>query len=418
MNDIFKNDLMPIFNIIKSNLLTIKSKIIQRERKLSVNDMLYKFCLQYGERKSYTDILSIFCLDNKNKVSKNAFLKKDNIFDVKYLEDLNKSILDIIYQKNKYRFVACDSTQILINNCYKKYDYSLCNNKHYYKGIISTLFDVEKKIPINYNLYKTTDERTALAEQFHFLKPNDVLILDRGYHSKDMIKIFNDKKIKFLMRVKKGCRFVDNFIKSKKCEDIINVNGYSTRLITYDVPNGKEKYYMATNILNEYDIPFFKDLYRQRWEVEINFKYSKYYLSLSDIHTKTEHTLKLNILTHQFITIISSYIEYLIFNKLIDENNKKLLDGNHKINTKSCINMTLRIIKIILYMKGKKKIHNSIIEILEHIETNIVYSKTGRHNIRSRKKPINKWRIGGTSSGRPHKTKNGIPHNKNIKKKS
>jgi hypothetical protein len=55
------------------------------------------------------------------------------------------------------------------------------------------------------------------------------------------------------------------------------------RIITYEINN--KKYFLGTTIMNK-TVAYFKDIYWKRWSVEINFRESKYLLSLNNILSK------------------------------------------------------------------------------------------------------------------------------------
>ena len=64
-----------------------------------------------------------------------------------------------VYIMNEQRIIAIDSI---------KHGFKISRNKHYYIALISTLFDIERKIPINYNLSTNCNERYALILHYHF----------------------------------------------------------------------------------------------------------------------------------------------------------------------------------------------------------------------------------------------------------
>ena len=86
-------------------------------------------------------------------------------------------LLLYIYNDNKPRILAVDGSQINLPKELHKSGFKLSNNKGYSVGHLSGIFDVEKNIPLNYNLVKHSNERIALIEQLKYVKKNDTLVL-------------------------------------------------------------------------------------------------------------------------------------------------------------------------------------------------------------------------------------------------
>jgi hypothetical protein len=68
--------------------------------------------------------------------------------------------------------------------------------KTYCTGLISSLFDIDNKMLINYKLYKKHDERSALMKQINYLRKGDIVIMDRGYYGKNFYFFSMKKKSK------------------------------------------------------------------------------------------------------------------------------------------------------------------------------------------------------------------------------
>lgn len=83
--------------------------------------------------------------------------------------------------------------------------------------LVSTLFDVVAKVPrdIVAGPYASS-ERSHLLEMLDRLRRGDVLVLDRGYPSFEVICALTDRGIDFAVRVPSRCSFkgVDDFMQS------------------------------------------------------------------------------------------------------------------------------------------------------------------------------------------------------------
>ena len=151
------------------------------------------------------------------------------------------------------------------------------------------LYDINNKIPINYFLIKTRNEREAFRNQIKYLRSGDIVIFDRGYYSYDIVEKLEIIDVNYIFRLKSSKKEV-KFMKKNNIIDhsFINKN-INNRIINYRVDNSEDEYYLLTNL--SYSIDELKNLYWKRWKVEIHFKESKYNLSLKTINLKTENSL-------------------------------------------------------------------------------------------------------------------------------
>jgi hypothetical protein len=216
--DTFDKDINLLIINFNEDLNKYNKSLTQRKRKIDLK-MFYNFLIQYNFNinASYcTTNITIYNDDNPNDISYQAFVKKRNNVDIDVFNDINKKIINSIYNHidndknykykfyndNKYyRLIACDGTQL---NFLYSLNNELKSNKHntYTYGNLSCLFDVELKIPINY-LMSNEGERQLLIKQFDSLNNNDILIADRGYYSNDLINKLNEKQINFVLRISK-----------------------------------------------------------------------------------------------------------------------------------------------------------------------------------------------------------------------
>ena len=157
----------------------------------------------------------------------------------------------------------------MINNddikCSKSGEYGI--------ALISNLFDVMNKIPINYGLTKSNEinfnkkkvnETTGLLDQLHLLNSNDILILDNWYFSKNLQQTFIEKDIGYIFRMKYNSNyFLDMKFETSK---VIKINGKDVQLFKYKIK--KHEYYILTSITEKITISEIKALYWRRWKVE------------------------------------------------------------------------------------------------------------------------------------------------------
>jgi Transposase DDE domain len=251
------------------------------------------------------------------------------------------------------------------------------------------------------------------AMQLHCFRPGDTVVFDRGYYSEEILSILTKKKINFIFRMQRGPGLVTKLINSKSndllIEQRINKNEYvNVRMIKYtcneidkehrnvikkkykkakkkDLERNphkqlQNKYYLATSDMTS-SVKDFMNFYHERWDIETPGR-------------KRPARLKRTGKAGRF------YVKYVL-----TEDNTKNYKLNEKINTHTCINLVVTKLIKILFLKFNKINQkywamkmNNILKIIT--KTKVVVEK-GRYFERVRKKPVSKWRVSGTTSGRP-----------------
>src|ERR1044071_434704 len=321
----FKNKLCNLLKKINNDVKCRNSKIIQ------FRDIIYYSSLIVGNNESYDVVNSKLKICNLLNVSKNTLVKQRNKLNYDCINQLNDGLLTHIYDLGKKRIIGVDGTYINLLKSLNKYEFTISRNKNYCIALLSTLFDVEKEIPINYYLSKTRDERNSLIKQLKYVRPNDILIMDRGYFSKYLLTKLTMCNIKLIFRLRKNPKILKNL---KNSTDYITNISYNKkfiqfRLIKYVVNN--KIYYLGTTIYNK------------------SISYLKYVLQI-DI----KKNYKINTTNHLNITI--NQLLYLLFYK------------------KSTINNINEIIRILSISK----------QVIVSVKNNISYE-------RIKKRPSSKW---------------------------
>ena len=386
--DIIKiKELQKIFN---TNIKNINDKIIERNRKLNFKEILYGSIYKCINNLSYQDVASKinlnFIKQNINTtISKTAFIDKRNNISNEYFLNINDSFIEYIYKNDKTpRIFGVDGSFLNLFKNFNKFGFSYASsNENYCQGIISCLYDINNKIPINYFLIKTRNEREAFRNQIKYLRSGDIVIFDRGYYSYDIVEKLEIIDVNYIFRLKSSKKEV-KFMKKNNIIDhsFINKN-INNRIINYRVDNSEDEYYILTNL--SYSIDELKNLYWKRWKVVIHFKESKYNLSLKTINLKTENSLLQEIYIHNLIFILYYYFKFDIENPL--------LKSKYKINNKTGIKIfSENIIYLLIYNKITNKCFEKISRILNIIELNIVYIQQNKKKYeRKRLKPYGKW---------------------------
>lgn len=155
--------------ILNKDIKNINNKIIKRNRKIDFKDIIYGSIYKIINNSSYEDVTyqinKTFINKNINlTITKNAFIQKRNDIPNEYFLDINNSFIDYIYKDiKKPRIIAVDGSFLNLYKSFDKYGYEYASeNKNYCKAIISCLYDIDNKIPINYYLFKNAMKEMLL----------------------------------------------------------------------------------------------------------------------------------------------------------------------------------------------------------------------------------------------------------------
>lgn len=218
---------------INEKLNQFNDLIFKRDRKLNFNSVFLFICkYNSNDTNSYNSSISSLIIDNViTDVSKTAFILKLKSIDYTYFIKINDMVINFFYniikqnnndnnQKHKKRLIAIDGSKVNFKKSLNN-EFKLSNNKNYTTANISCLFDIDLKIPINYLLSKSFNERDLLIEQLNYVNENDIIIADRGYFSYDVINLILKKKSNFIFRIDKNKNFI-NYINKNESSAIFN----------------------------------------------------------------------------------------------------------------------------------------------------------------------------------------------------
>lgn len=371
--------------VLNENLFTINTyTMIRKSGIITFDDIIYWYSYMIGNNVSYNTLLSHIEIDHNIEISKNAIMKKKNSIDITYFEQLNNSLLEHIYDNSNRRIVAVDGTKINLSKELHKDGLKKGRNGGYCYLLISAIIDIEREIPLNYNLSIDCNERTALISQMNYLNKNDILIMDRGYYSGDLFEIFTINGIKTIFRLKSNSYMVTKLNQTKKNSIIIiNSDTYlkiKIRILKYTIE--AETYYIGTTLYKE-SIDSIKKLYWKRWKIETHFNYSKNKLFMKDLDIKNMNNLNKYMSIYHFIFIVSFYFQSLV---------QKMIDNTHKVNATTMLHITINnLLPMLIYKNTTKNLIEKIINILTIASKNPILISNNRHYERIRIKPTSKW---------------------------
>ncbi len=297
----------------------IEAKYFTRKGKLEFSSMIL-FTLKARKKTTQIELNNFFSEEKfKDKSIPTASAYFQN--RLKMSSDFAKEIMDHVnkefYKNNEetvklykgMRLLGIDGSIITLpqtEELEKKYGYPVSYNRD--KGLIlgqlSCLFDLNNKLILDTSLepYKTS-ERSQAIKHLAYCNSRDLIILDRGYPSYEVISEIESKKSKYLMRCKSNANGeIVKFI-SSNLEDVI---------VDYKVPREKKKIYgkdssekirlikiilktgeteiLMTNLLDKGKFPYsiFEELYFKRWGIETNYDVLKNILEIENLSSYKE----------------------------------------------------------------------------------------------------------------------------------
>jgi len=169
-------------------------------------------------------------------------------------------------------------------------------------------------------------ERMMLLDQLDALKPDDLLVLDRGYPAHWLFALLLARQQAFCMRLSADyCPQVREFVRSGQASAVVSLRPghahreqferhhlsmvpFAIRLVRVVLPSG-QIHILATSLLDKAAYPAreFLKLYRQRWQIEEAFRHIKCRLKLEQFGGETPLAIRqefhATILLHNLATL-------------------------------------------------------------------------------------------------------------------
>jgi hypothetical protein len=302
---------------------------------------------------------------------------------------------------HNYRILAIDGSKIKLPKVPKLKDFfgtfGDINTSVTPQG--SILYDVLNNYVLHGLFYPIQKGERALAMlHIEFLRQlssfnKELIILDRGYPSFELINFIESMSIYYIMRVKTkfnilidemglGCH---NFVLEDDGKEI------KCRIIKFKLPNNE----IETLITNVFDynlgIKHFKELYFLRWSVETEFKKLKEILEIENFSSRTVE----GVLQDFYITLIIANITSVAANyvqPIIDEERKfKKNKYKYKINLNLVVGIFRDTFILLLIEADRDKIVSIIKKIIDQMTKKLTPIRPDRSNPRSKSRRTQKF---------------------------
>lgn len=362
-----KISLKQVLDFIPEALLThlsATSKVDHYSKVLHGKKMFYLllFCIFDNEKLSQRTLedtfnssgfKALFGLGEEEKVRRSSISERLSKIDSNYFKEIYEQMygrFSELYSKTeieKYNLIRVDST-IVADACAKLKEGI---DQKSGKKLVKFSFSFDGILPSGVEVFtgqKYSSEEAALPEAI--LKQvkkeehhENIYVIDRGLQSTRVMKDFDEKSVKFIIRSKENRKFeeIESFLdgkKSQKWDDwevmkdskvklytgkpVLNKRGNihhreekvetCFRLVVIKNEKKDKEFWFLTNEF-ELSAKEIADYYRKRWDIEVFFRFLKQELNLSHLVSMNKNGIEVMI----YMTMIASML-LLIYKKVND----------------------------------------------------------------------------------------------------
>ncbi len=210
--------------------------------------------------------------------------------------------------------------------------------------------------------------------------PSDLVLLDRGYPAFWIFKAIDTMGANFCARINRMWTIVKEFIASGQQEQIVEVrpNFSSTaachqleldiepmplRLIRVELNTGEIEVLITTLTDSKaYPIDIFKELYHQRWPVEEDYKYMKYWIEIENFTGKSVLSVYQDFHAKVLSKNLTSVLTHPMRSELIKSGKKDKYE--HQINFVQALSKSKNVIPL-LFQRTLAKVIKLIKDLQE-----------------------------------------------------
>ena len=243
---------------------------------------------------------------------------------------------------NGHRTFAVDGSKLNLPRPLVDAGYPLPNDgAHYPQGLLSCLYRLDNRMPVDFLLASDADERAAALTHLDALSPGDVVAFDRGYFSFVMLHAMTVRGLHPVFRIQRSSAAAFNSFRDGDRDDAriritpgkealrkLRAAGFATpvppvvlRMVRYDIAD--ERYVLATTLddPDRYSVADLSDLYHGRWSIEELYKTSKHVIAVDEFHGRTERGVRQELYAH---------FNLIAMARLFSNQGDSLLDDMHE----------------------------------------------------------------------------------------
>ena len=218
-----------------------------------------------------------------------------------------------------HRLFAIDGTKMNLPRALVDAGYPLPHDcAHYPQGLVSCLYRLDAKVPVDFSLSARACERAAAMGHLHALEPGDIVVFDRGYFSFELLHAVIRTGAHPVFRLKRNSAGAfRGFIESDGAETVVSAapspdvrrelarrrpgerfDPVDLRLVRCTTDGGT--YTLATTLLDagHASADDLASLYHGRWSIEEMYKVSKRTIAVDEFHGRTERGVRQELYAH------------------------------------------------------------------------------------------------------------------------
>ena len=179
---------------------------------------------------------------------------------------------------------------------------------HYPQGLVSCLYELEPRLPVDFELHADTNERRAAARHLKALSAGDVVVYDRGYFSYEMLLAHAVRGQDAVFRLKRNANAETvAFLAGPLEETLVEIRPDARalarlkarhpgaafgplrlRLVRYVA--GDTVFALGTTLTEDdgFTAGDLASIYRTRWRIEEMYKTAKWFMAIESFRSESE----------------------------------------------------------------------------------------------------------------------------------
>jgi len=271
--------------------------------------------------------------------------------------------------------------------------------------LTSIMLDVCAKAPVDVEVSGfASSERDHLLLMLPSLEPGDVIVLDRGYPSHEILQELNANKLDFLIRVPSSHSFseIDELRASGRDEKLYHIDPpegspadwkqLSVRIVRQDTPDGGETFFLTSLSEEDFTREDLRELYHLRWEAEEFYKlFKSQYVGQGQFRSKSAAGIKQEI---HALTL------FLAINRVIMVTAAKVHDVEYEtLGQKAAVLAFAEYVTRLFLAEDPQYAHRELHALLDRITRRRYRRRPDRSFPRVSVRPRPKWGPGGRCGG-------------------
>ncbi len=333
------------------------------------------------------------------KVTKSAFSQARSKLKHEAFIELSHSSVDFFYDNSpyllwdKHRLLACDGSTIRlpdsqdIREKFMPTGFGPNADVESSLATISLIYDPLNLITLNakidaYNVSEITLMKQQLGEVS--FKPNDILLMDRGYPSISLIYGLHHREIGFCIRLKDDWwKAVNEMLKAGETDKIVTFilpkkdkylqqfyksdsDKVTVRISVIELEDGKREI-LCTSLLDtkKYTLEDLKQLYHIRWGIEEAYKLFKVRAEMESFSGMTALSVKQDFYAGIFSMNLCAMMSFPIEQKVREESKEAKLKNTKMVNRTNAFSLVRESMVGVFLKKKIRKFLQTVDNILK-----------------------------------------------------